>query len=56
MNYRTEEIITNVGFVGSIAISLAACVWFCTSQNKLVKNTKRIANALEVKESENDMK
>lgn len=47
MNYRTEEIITNIGFAGSIAISLVACVWFCTSQNKLVKNTKRIADVLE---------
>lgn len=51
MNYRTEEIITNVGFVGSIAISLAACVWFCTSQNKLVKNTGRIADVFEKLES-----
>ena len=47
MNYKTEEIITNVGFAGSIAISLVACVWFCTSQHKLVKNTGRLADVFE---------
>ena len=47
MNYKTEEIITNVGFAGSIAISLIACTWFCVSQHKLVKNTGRLADVFE---------
>lgn len=47
MNYRTEEIITNVGFVGSIAISLVACTWFCVNQHRLVKNTERLADVFE---------
>nr|DAT18606.1 MAG TPA: hypothetical protein [Caudoviricetes sp.] len=47
MNYRTEEIITNIGFAGSIAISLVACTWFCVSQHKLVKNTGRLADVFE---------
>lgn len=53
MNYRTEEIITNIGFAGSIAISLAACAWFCVSQHKLVKNTGRLADVFEKLESKN---
>lgn len=51
MNYKTEEIITNVGFAGSIAISLIACTWFCVSQHKLVKNTGRLADVFEKLES-----
>lgn len=46
MSFEMEEKITNISMVGRIAISLAACVWFCTSQHKLVKNTKRIADVL----------
>ena len=47
MSFEMEEKITNISMIGSIAISLAACVWFYTSQHKLVKNTKRIADVLE---------
>lgn len=55
MNYRTEEIITNIGFAGSIAISLVACTWFCVSQHKLVKNTGRLADVFEKMESSNKL-
>ena len=47
MSFEMEEKITNISMIGSIAIGLAACAWFCTSQHKLVKNTKRIADVLE---------
>lgn len=47
MNYRREEIITNIGMIGSVAISLVACTWFCVSQHKLVKNTGRLADVFE---------
>lgn len=51
MNYEREEIITNIGMIGSVAISLAACAWFCVSQHKLVKNTGRLADVFEKLES-----
>lgn len=53
MNYRREEIITNIGMIGSIAISLAACTWYCVSQHKLVKNTGKLADVFEKLESKN---
>ena len=51
MNYEREEMITKVSMIGSVAISLAACAWFCVSQHKLVKNTGRIADVFEKLES-----
>lgn len=51
MNYEREEMITKVSMIGSVAISLAACAWFCVSQHKLVKNTGRLADVFEKLES-----
>ena len=53
MNYEREEMITKVSMIGSIAISLAACAWFCVSHHKLVKNTGRLADVFEKLESKN---
>jgi len=53
MNYEREEMITKVSMIGSVAISLAACAWFCVSQHKLVKNTGRLADVFEKLESKN---
>ena len=53
MNYEKEEMITKVSMIGSVAISLAACAWFCVSQHKLVKNTGRLADVFEKLESKN---
>lgn len=53
MNYEREEMITKVSMIGSVAISLAACAWFCVSQHKLVKNTDRLATVFEKLESKN---
>lgn len=52
MNYRTKEIITNIGFAGRIAIGLVACIWFCVNQHKLIKNTGRLADVFERLENE----
>lgn len=51
MNYEREEMITKIGMVSSIAISLAACAWFCVNQHKLVKNAGRLADVFEKLES-----
>ena len=51
MNYKREEMITKVSMIGSVAISLAACAWFCVSQHKMVKNTGRLADVFEKLES-----
>lgn len=54
MNYEREEMITKVSMIGSVAISLAACAWFCANQHKLENNTRKIADAFERLESKID--